>query len=975
MSITTGSGRTKEPSTDARHGDAETGVTAGVGGATSARTPGTGIELSEHPTGAAAEGALELAPGALVEQYEIMRELGRGGMGQVYLARDTKLGRVVAIKFLTRTSETFVKRFLIEAQTTAQVTHENIVVIHEAGTHRGHPYMVLEFLEGDPLSKIIKGRALSPARTVELMVPVARALIRAHAFGIVHRDLKPDNIFVTQSGTVKVLDFGVAKLFGDGEDDPVSNTRSLQPVIGGGNMYETLSTGGAVVGTLPFMSPEQFGADVVDERTDLWACGVIMFRLLSGAHPLPEVSNAGLMFAARDLETPHRSLGEVAPGVPDALIRLVDRLLRKPKAERTGSATELLAELEALLPTKAGRRLGDEECPYPGLSAFEEGDADRFFGRGREIARAVTLMREHPVLAIVGPSGAGKSSFVRAGLIPELRAQGAPWETFILRPGRDPMAALAPLVEALTGKPAELAALRSRLRHEPGYVGALLRDRARQKHARVLVLIDQFEELYTLVADEDERVRFTEVLLAIADDAGSPLRLILSCRSDFLHRIAESARFTDAVMRGLLLLGPPDKEGLREAIVGPAEKADYRFENAAMVEAMLDELRGASAPYPLLQFCLANLWRERDGRARVLPEAAFQQMGGVAGALAAHADQLLATLSQRAQLIARAIFQRLVTSEGTRAIVDLDELEAVGDDPAEVGRVLGAFVDARLLVRHQDTRTVEIVHEALVAQWPTLRRWMDEGKDDVVLVEQVRAASRQWEQHGRSRDHLWRGQAAKDAAAFSDRLGSSLAPREREFLAAVLAADKRAGRRKSVVVGVVITTLAGMVAASVIGLIAIRGAEGKAREALAGAQASEHTAKAEAERAKAAEADARTKAIEAEQAKNAFIAAEQERIEAAKQVDAKNKELAALLAASDVQKAELERKNQEVAAALVALKEQTAEADRAREVAARASAGQKAERDRECEAAIIKLAALAQYDNSQPRLPKECRAR
>ncbi|MEZ4365098.1 MAG: protein kinase [Kofleriaceae bacterium] len=860
-------------------------------------------QASQVATGDEGERALDLEPGAMVEQYEIIKELGRGGMGVVFQARDTKLGRVVAIKFLTRTGDSFVRRFLVEAQTTARVTHENIVVIHEANTYRGHPYMVLEFLEGDPLSKIIKGRTLSPARTVEIMVPVARALIRAHAFGIVHRDLKPDNIFITQSGTVKVLDFGVAKLFGDSEEDPVSvntgkplsNTAQFAalPQITG-NLYETLSTGGRVVGTLPFMSPEQFGADVVDERTDLWACGVIMFRLLSGQHPLTEVTNAGLMFSARDVDSPHRSLGEAAPSMPDPLIRLVDKLLRKKKVERHADAAELLGELEALLPTKAGRRLGDEECPYPGLSAFDEGDADRFFGRSREVARAVTLLRDNALLAIVGPSGAGKSSFVRAGLIPELKSQGVNWETFIIRPGRDPLGSVTTLIEQVTGKQIDTAAVQSRLRHEPGYLGQLLRDRARQKESRAMLLVDQFEELYTLVPDEDERNVFTRVLQGVADDPGSPLRLVLSFRSDFLHRIAENAKFADQVMRGLLLLGPPDKEGLREAIIGPAEKADYRFESPEMVDEMLAELKGASAPYPLMQFCLSNLWVERDARQRVLPYQAFQAMGGVAGALAGHADQIIATLSQSAQKVARAMFQRLVTSEGTRAIVDLDEIEGTSEDTAEVHRVLSAFVEARLLISHQDTKTVEIVHEALVAQWPTLRRWMEEGREDVALIEQVRGATRQWDQSGRTAGMLWRGQAAKDASKFLDRFGNSLAAKERDFLNAVIKLDKSAGRRKSVIMTGVIIVLGVMVAGSVIGLITIRGAEAKAVAALDDAKLQQQRAEEAAEAANKAKAEAELNLEKFQKSQGALSGAQAD-------LAKKNQELEATL--STVQKA------------------------------------------------------------------------
>src|SRR5207253_767344 len=145
---------------------------------------------------------IQLDPGLRLRQYELIRELGRGGMGQVYLARDVKLARRVAIKFLATSSRELTERFLSEARTTAAVNHENIVVIHEVDEHAGIPHMVLEYLEGTALRELMRGRAFAPGRVVELIAPVVRAVVRAHAAGIVHRDLKPENIFVTIDGAI-----------------------------------------------------------------------------------------------------------------------------------------------------------------------------------------------------------------------------------------------------------------------------------------------------------------------------------------------------------------------------------------------------------------------------------------------------------------------------------------------------------------------------------------------------------------------------------------------------------------------------------------------------------------------------------------------------------------------------------------------------------------------------------------------------
>src|SRR5690349_20767176 len=375
---------------------------------------GLGVALTQRP---AAGAAREQRPRARLRQYELIREIGAGGMGTVYLARDTKLGRRVAIKFLADSTPAIVQRFLIEARATAQCSHENIVVIHEVDEGEGQPYMVLEYLEGRPLRQLLDGSAMAPSRAVELVVPVVRALVHAHSYGIVHRDLKPENVFVTDAGQVKVLDFGIAKLR---DEDGTGGARS------GDGTDIGLTSASSLVGTLPYMSPEQWGADEVDHRTDLWAVGLLLFELVAGVHPLAPVTRERLLEAVDRLDQPMPSLAAVAPQVPAEIDRVVARCLRKRKRDRYADAAELLAALEPLLPR---RRLvaGAEVNPFPGLTAFREEHADVFHGRDVEVAQLGARLVDHALVGVVGPSGAGKSSLVRAGLFPEL-ARREPWE-------------------------------------------------------------------------------------------------------------------------------------------------------------------------------------------------------------------------------------------------------------------------------------------------------------------------------------------------------------------------------------------------------------------------------------------------------------------------------------------------------------------------------------------------------------------
>ncbi|HSD91266.1 MAG TPA: serine/threonine-protein kinase, partial [Kofleriaceae bacterium] len=521
---------------------------------------------------------VKIAPGLKIEQYELIRELGRGGMGQVYLARDNRLGRRVAIKFLASGSKRHTERFLVEARATARCSHENIVAIYDVDEYLGVPYMVLEYVEGATLAKLMENRRLPVGRTVELILPVLRALARAHEANIIHRDLKPENIVVTGGGMVKVLDFGVAKLF----SNPDANPKRQRPPTPGGPLMETKS--GGIAGTLPYMSPEQLGTDEVDHRSDLWAIGIILYEMIAGKHPLEPVTQGRLFGAAAAIDELMPSIADDVPGLPDRVVEIVAKCLAKPKLQRYASATELIADLEPLLPGRSGRSLANDESPYPGLTAFQEADANRFFGRSQDIAGMVAKLRDQPLVAVVGPSGVGKSSFVRAGVVPALKSSGEAWEVMIVRPGRYPLAALASTLESLRDSRDSDPILDTedatfKLRSEPGLFGARLRARAKRKRTQIMLFVDQHEELYTLVPDPAERAAFTACLAGAGDDPSGPVRVVVAMRSDFLDRAAEDRRFVEELTRGLVFLQPPSRSGLEEALTQPLEMAGFSFES------------------------------------------------------------------------------------------------------------------------------------------------------------------------------------------------------------------------------------------------------------------------------------------------------------------------------------------------------------------------------------------------------------
>ena len=281
-----------------------------------------------------------LTAGSGLGPYEIVGLIGAGGMGEVYRARDTRLGRDVAIKVLPAefaADPERVRRFEKEARATGALNHPNILAIHDVGSHEGSPYLVEELLEGQTLREVLKGRALAPRRAVEVAVQVANGLAAAHGKGIVHRDLKPENLFVTDAGHVKILDFGLAKLVGA----PLSPEK----VAAASTVVESTEAG-AVLGTVGYMAPEQVRGLAVDHRADIFSLGCVLYEMLSGQRAFAGPTAADTMSAILSKEPPPLAGpgSEIAP----ALQGIVSRCMEKRPEDRFSSAHDLALALRVV---------------------------------------------------------------------------------------------------------------------------------------------------------------------------------------------------------------------------------------------------------------------------------------------------------------------------------------------------------------------------------------------------------------------------------------------------------------------------------------------------------------------------------------------------------------------------------------------------------------------------------------------------
>src|ERR1700690_2929181 len=285
---------------------------------------------------------MSLAPGLKVGPYEILSTVGAGGMGEVYRAREARLGRDVALKIILESAAhepDRLPRFEQEARAVAALNHPNILAIHDIGQHNGSPFLVSELLEGESLRTVLEGGALPQRKTIEYGVQIAYGLAAAHEKGIVHRDLKPENIFVKKDGRIKILDFGLAKLL----QSPGSDSEEL-------TMTSSHTAAGVVIGTASYMAPEQVRGKAADVRTDIFAFGAVLYEMLSGVRAFRRDTTAETMTAVLKDEPPE--LSGTGRLVSPTLERIVRRCLEKSPDQRFQSARDLSFALSAFSGTE-----------------------------------------------------------------------------------------------------------------------------------------------------------------------------------------------------------------------------------------------------------------------------------------------------------------------------------------------------------------------------------------------------------------------------------------------------------------------------------------------------------------------------------------------------------------------------------------------------------------------------------------------
>ena len=680
--------------------------------------------------------------------YRLLERVGEGAFGVVWRSLDPELGREVGIKQIhprLADDPSFVRRFEQEAQTIARLEHPHVVPLYDYWRDGSGAYLVMRWMRGGNLEDALERGSLPPEKAVTIVDQLSAALSAAHRAHTVHRDVKPANVLLDDDGNAYLSDFGIA--------EDLTDWREVMPPA-----------------SLGYYSPEQLRGEEVTPSSDIYGLGMVVQDLVDGRHGDARVTDVISRATADDPSSRYRDAGEIAVALREAL--------------------------GFRLPGTASGTSGEEDRnPYKGLHAFAEADADDFFGRDslvdRLVGRLADVVDGSRFLAVVGPSGSGKSSAVRAGLIPTLRAGALPgsdrWFFIEMLPGAHPMEELeTALLRIAVDPPAGMLDILER--DERGL--ARLIDRLLPDDGTELVLVvDQLEEVFTMVEEEHTRDHFLRSLVAATQEPDARLRIVVTLRADFYDRPLAFPGLAELMRTRMETIVPLTAEELERAIGGPAARVGVVPELALVAE-MVADVSDRPGGLPLLQYALTELFERRRGRALTLE--AYREIDGVSGALARRAEELYEGMSATEREASKQLFLRLVIpgdgQSDTRRLVPRAELLSVQVDRRAMAHVIDTFGRHRLLSLDRDptTRgpTVEVAHEALLRSWDRLRIWIDLYRDDLGRHRGITAAARDWEASARDTGVLLRGRRLEDLRTWAATTELALSREEQEYLAA-----------------------------------------------------------------------------------------------------------------------------------------------------------------------------------------------
>lgn len=815
---------------------------------------------------------MESKTNSTIKGYTLTERIGQGGFGEVYKARQKLVERDVAIKIIKpsfASQPDFVRRFEKEAQLIARLEHPFIVPLYDFWRDHDGAYLVMRYLRGGNLRHALREGAYELDATVRMIEQIASALATAHRNNIIHRDLKPENILLDEDGNHYLADFGIAK------DNTIKqgNHTSLDQIRG----------------TPDYLSPEQGRNEPITPRTDVYSLGVVLYEILTGEHPFPNLSGVERLFkhlndplplienrqfsnldgineviqqataknpadryedvlalvvALRhiaelgqpeqpanlvELFTPreqevlqHMIAGKSNREIAGLLFITVDtvrwylkQLYKKLRVRNRVQAIARARELDLVFApddqtsvTVAGNLdspatyLMNVNNPYKGLHAFQASDAQDFFGREKITEKLIARLAESDqlsrFLAIVGPSGSGKSSLVKAGLIPALwqgKLSGSDrWFIAELMPGNRPLDELEVALMRIAAN--QGGNLHEQLTRDSNGLLRVAQLILPDDGSELVIVIDQFEEVFTLVEDEAERQHFLNLLHAAVTGSRSRVRVVITLRADFYGHPLAYQDFGELVRDRMETILPLSAQELESAIVNPAKRIGMAFEEG-LPATIASEVLYQPGALPLLQYALTELCDQRAGN--TLTHQGYLQIGGTVGALAKRAEGMFNDFSDDAQEFVRQVFLRLVTLgegvEDTRRRIPRSELDSISDDPDLLSEFMDVFASARLISMDHDpfTRepTLELAHESILREWERLRGWIDTSRDDIRRQRQLTSLTNEWLMAAKDQSFLLRGSRLTQFSEWMSQTEIVIAQAEQDFLSASIAAHQR----------------------------------------------------------------------------------------------------------------------------------------------------------------------------------------
>jgi serine/threonine protein kinase len=728
--------------------------------------------------------------------YKLLEQIGTGDFGAVYRAFQPEVNREVAIKIIQpqfANNPDFIRQFDFEAQTVARLEHPHIVPLYDYWREPDSAYLVMRWVRGGSLAKRLDDGPLDPDLASQVVDQVSAALSAAHQQGVVHRDLKPANILIDEADNAYLSDFGIARLLnGDGVDGDAGDSPAVK-------------------------SQKRRLQNQSKPSADVYNFGLVLYQMLTGKAPFEYESRQAQMGDRIYQLVP--SVRALCPDLPAGVDDVIRKATFEDPEQRYRDVMQLAREFQAALsglPVPKTVDFGEGDGreikvhnPYKGLRAFQESDADDFFGRqtlSEQLLGSLDARNgdtgengsKGRFLAVVGPSGSGKSSVVRAGLIPALRRGALPesekWFIVDMLPGSRPTEELELGLHRVAVAPVE--GLMDQLRSDRRGLVKAAQLVLPEDEGELLLVIDQFEEVFTLAKDQDETRHFLNLLHAAVVDPHSRVRVVITLRGDFYDRPLRYPEFGKLIKEYTSVVLPLNVEELEQTMRGPAIRVGVDLEEK-LVTTMIADVVEQPGALPLLQYALTELFEQREGNTLTLNT--YHSIGGVLGALGRRAEAVYQDLGKAEQLVARQLFLRLVTlgegTEDTRRRALRSELTALqrqdSDFLAErIDSVIEAYGQARLLSFDRDpvTRrpTVEVAHEALLREWPRLRKWLDDGRAEVRMQRVLANIAEDWLEAERDPSFLLRGARLDQFVSWVAETELALTQTEQDFMVASL---------------------------------------------------------------------------------------------------------------------------------------------------------------------------------------------